>query len=105
MISLKTDGQLLEDLGVRIQNHRLLANISQDDLALKSGVSVSTIKKAESGGGCSVLNLIRLMRALGRVKDLEFILPEMPLKPTDMLKMERSIKKNKRLRATKKVAK
>lgn len=45
-------------------------------------------------------NFIDVMRGLGRLPDLDQILPEIRLKPTELLKLRRQEQENKKQRAS-----
>ncbi len=68
-------------LGARLERLRLQANITQADLAVMAGISLGTVKRAEGGKGLSLLNLVALLRALGKLSALDSFLPEPPLDP------------------------
>lgn len=53
------------EIGSAIRDKRTRADITQADLAHAASVDVSTVRRIESGGGCSVLTLGRLLDALG----------------------------------------
>lgn len=97
---MATNKQILSRIGESLREHRLHRDFSQSRLAEKSGVSLSTIKRLESGHGCDLSNFIDVMRGLGRISDLEQILPEIKLKPTEVLKLRRQEQKSKRQRAS-----
>ncbi|BFM16448.1 hypothetical protein R50073_26310 [Maricurvus nonylphenolicus] len=72
---------ILQVLGDRLERYRLQANITQAEVAEKAGISLGTLKRAEGGKGLSLLNLVAVLRALGKVEALEGFLPEPPLDP------------------------
>ena len=64
---------------VRFQN---LFELTQAQLAEASGVSLSTLRRLESGAdNVSLMNVIALMRALGVVDQLDLLLPPQPPSP------------------------
>lgn len=87
---------ILEELGRRFKEHRLRRNLQQKDIAESSGVSVGSIIRFEKGGAISTENFIRLMRTINLLENLEQILPEEPLSPILMKKLQNK----KRKRAT-----
>ncbi|MCX4190282.1 helix-turn-helix domain-containing protein [Methylophaga sp. OBS3] len=97
---MATNNQILARIGESLREHRLHRDFSQKRLAEKAGVSLSTIKRLESGLGCDMSNFIDVMRGLGRLSDLEQILPEITLKPTELLKLRRQEQENKKQRAS-----
>jgi|AZIK01.1.fsa_nt_gi transcriptional regulator with XRE-family HTH domain len=73
---------VLEQLGERFRSARLSRNLTQAQLAEASGVSLSTLRRLESGAdNVSLLNVIALMRALGVVDQLDLLLPPQPPSP------------------------
>ncbi|PQQ36591.1 DNA-binding protein, partial [Photorhabdus luminescens] len=49
-LMLYTESELLAELGNRLREHRLRRNMLQTELALRSGISVSALKKLEASG-------------------------------------------------------
>lgn len=77
-----SDQLIHDELCRRFKLARLEANITQAELAQRAGVSLITIKRAESGkGNITLMTLIALMRGLGRLDQLSYILPEPSLSP------------------------
>ena len=60
--------QILQMLGLRFKDYRLMMNLSQGDLAKAAGVSVSTVHKFETGTitNMNVTNLMALLRPVRR---------------------------------------
>ena len=67
--------QILQMLGLRFKDYRLMMNLSQGDLAKAAGVSVSTVHKFETGTitNMNVTNLMALLRPV--------LIPEQPANP------------------------
>lgn len=65
-------------LGERVRQLRLARNIAQQELAAMAGVSLSTVRRLESGGQATLLTLVQVAQALGAVDGLQelFVLPE-----------------------------
>ena len=101
-----TNSEIAVELAHAIRRWRLSpagANISQQDLSLKSGCGLTPIKRFEKTGGISLHNLIGLMRAMDLLDRLEQLIPE-PDEPGPLDLLERS-RKPARQRATRKTAK
>ena len=64
ILALKSIGKILQMLGERITEERLSQNITQHDLASRSGVAYSTLRKIESSGEGSMSNYVALLQAL-----------------------------------------
>ena len=76
---------ILKELGARIKRGRIDMQISQADCAKKAGISVRTLSVAENGGDLRVSNLLRILRVMGNLENLNSLLPELPLNPEDYL--------------------
>lgn len=77
-----SDQQIHDELCRRFKAARLEANITQSELAARAGVSLITIKRAESGkGNITLMTLIALMRGLGLLTQFNHYLPEPTLSP------------------------
>ncbi|MDB4316955.1 helix-turn-helix domain-containing protein [Akkermansiaceae bacterium] len=76
------DGSSHEEIiGERMKHYRLEQNINQTDLAKQAGVARRTITSVETGKGCTLNTLLRLLRALNRMDILQDLLDEPPLSP------------------------
>ncbi len=64
-----TATEISEILGRRLKEQRLFDNLTQSQLALKSGVSKSTITRIEQGQGGGLDNVIRVAIALGLINE------------------------------------
>jgi transcriptional regulator with XRE-family HTH domain len=83
-----TDKAVLEELGRRIQSQRLNANLVQADVAQKAGISRRALQNLESGRVCTLSLLIRVLRALGKLGQLETLLPESGPSPIQLAKLK-----------------
>ena len=88
-----TDFQILVQLGQRIRRKRVNMNLSQVDVAEKSGVSRRTLQAIEAGHSISLVNLIAILRSLDTLHSLESFLPPVEISPLLMAKMEGREKK------------
>jgi transcriptional regulator with XRE-family HTH domain len=79
---------VLEELGRRIQTQRLNENLAQAEVASKAGVSRRALQNLESGRGCTLSLLIRVLRAMGKLGQLEAFLPEPGLSPIQLAKLK-----------------
>jgi transcriptional regulator with XRE-family HTH domain len=87
MIALLSNSQIEQDLGKRLKEHRLNLNLSQAEVAKRSGLSRRTITAIEHGEGSTLSTLIALLRALGALDTLEGFLPDPGISPIAMLKL------------------
>ena len=68
--------QILMDIGARAKSARLRANMSRKTLSERSGVTQASIKRFESTGQISLINLVQILIALDRITDLDGLLEE-----------------------------
>ena len=66
-IYILTDTELCNRIAAKIKTVRLKQNMSQAELADKSGVSISTIKRMEDGEVKNFESLIRILRTQGKL--------------------------------------
>lgn len=83
-----SDGAILRELGLRISRYRLNKNMTQSTLAIEAGVSRATIQRVERGGPVQSLKLIRILRVLDLIKNIESFVPELAVSPLQQLKMQ-----------------
>jgi putative transcriptional regulator len=76
-----SDRAILETLGNRLKQERLNQNVTQAHLADLAGVSVTVVKRAEAGKGCTLNNFVRLLRSLDKLDHLDVFLPEPGVSP------------------------
>lgn len=68
-VSLKTPKELRQELAARAKERRLALNISQQELAERSGVSLGSIKRFESSGLISLSSLLEISLVFGCLDD------------------------------------
>ncbi len=74
--SNQSEQMILKEIGQRIKQHRISANITQTDLAKKCGISSSTEVRIENGEDSKFSNYIRIMSALNMLDSLDIMIPE-----------------------------
>ncbi|MDO9475200.1 MAG: helix-turn-helix transcriptional regulator [Pseudohongiella sp.] len=77
---------VLQEIGVRVASARLQQNITQAELAEKSGIAVRTLRRLEAGRGGSIDTLIRLLQALGQADLLDVMLPQAGISPMEAIR-------------------
>ena len=82
-----TDEAVLVQLGHKIASQRLSTNRTQRTLAIEAGVSTPTVQRIENGASTQSSNLIRILRALKLLDNLDALVPEPPISPVQQLKM------------------
>lgn len=93
---LLTHQEICRELGQRCRRLRLQANLSQLELAERTGASLSSIRRMETSGQATLELLVRVAQALHLVSHLEslFILPVLSIADA-----ERDVAATKRQRA------
>lgn len=74
MFDLQTSEAICRTLGERARVLRLARNLSQQELADMSGVSLSTVRRLEASGQGGVQTLVQVAQALGAVEGLQGLL-------------------------------
>jgi transcriptional regulator with XRE-family HTH domain len=72
---------LLAEVGQRLRRLRLTADLTQDELAERSGLARKTIQNAETGKNCSLEKILRMLRAIDRIDLLQTFLRDPHLAP------------------------
>ena len=83
-----TAPELNSEFGARIKQQRLLKNLSQEALSIQSGLGISTIQRFEQGKGGTFENFLRIVMALGLVRELETLLLPMKSSIEDVLNLQ-----------------
>jgi len=90
--------EIIQALGRRFREYRITSRFTQKEVAVQSGVSLLTIRRFELGHSYNITmgNFISLLKAIGCVDGIADILPEIPVSPYVLAKLEK--KKAKRVR-------
>lgn len=83
-----SDDVVLAELGARLERARLDVDMTQARLAEESGVSKSTVERLEKGHSVQLSNLIRVLRVLGLLKNLDDLVPPVGPRPVELLEMQ-----------------
>ena len=67
---LQQPNELLKTLSKRFKERRLIKKISQADLAEKSNVGISKIRRLEQAGDIQLLDLIKLLDAINEIDEI-----------------------------------
>ena len=96
MIKRLSDSEILQMLGLRFKQYRVALGLTQAELSVKSGVSVMTIHKFETGTARNVTaaTLISLMRYTGLIENLDALIPEIPESPYSSLNGRQRVRHN-----------
>ena len=83
-----TDEALLEELGRRLAACRLAMGVTQSALAFEAGISKRTLERIEAGVAVQTTSLVRMLRALRLIENLEALAPS-PVQPAPSGKQRR----------------
>ena len=83
-----SDPQIQAVLGARLRDYRKAHGLSLDALAERAGLAALTIHNAEHGGNFTIRTLLRVLRALDRLEQLDLCLPPVPPSPLDLIDEE-----------------
>ena len=82
-----SDAAILSMVGDRIRTERLNQNRTQLEVAHAAGVGVRVINRLENGQGCLFGNLLRILRSLGKIDQLDALLPEPGISPLELARL------------------
>ena len=78
-----SSNELVRMLGIRFKEYRMRCNLTQKEVAERSGVGMTTIHKFENGtaGNLSLSTFILLLKVIGQINSLNEVLPALPESP------------------------
>jgi putative transcriptional regulator len=82
-----SDSAILRELGARIQQTRLNADVTQVEVAHKAGISRGALRLLEAGRGSTLASLVRVLRALDRLSSLDSFLPAPGPSPVQLARL------------------
>jgi transcriptional regulator with XRE-family HTH domain len=88
MNNILSDDALLKELGDRLQRNRLNRNMTQAALAKEAGISERTIIRIEQGHSTQLSSLIRLLRSLGLLENMDALVPKPAISPIQQMKVQ-----------------
>ena len=77
-----TADDVAKELSNRFKQYRISCQLTQEELADKSMVSLSTIKRFENGEDIGLSKLIRLMESLDLIGNLDILIPDQSNRPS-----------------------
>lgn len=87
-IATATDPEIMEELGRRLRHLRKARGLTLEEVAERTGLDRTTVGRAERGDNPTLLTLIRILRAYGRLGALESFLPEPEVSPMALIERE-----------------
>lgn len=82
--SLSSDEQVLWEVGARVRRMRIDTPLTQEQLAVRAGVSLSVVARLERGGDVRLSGLVSILRALGLLANLDALVPDVVVRPSDI---------------------
>ncbi len=96
-------GEIQRALASRIRQRRLEKNLTQGELASRSGVSLASYRRFESTGEISLKNLILVAKTLNIADDFSALFNQVAYRSIDEVVAARQTRERARARASKKV--
>ena len=84
------EAENLHELGKRIAQERIHAEMTQQVFADKAAISLATLSKAERGYPMTTSTLFRILNALGQSSKLPDLLPEPVINPIALRKLNKT---------------
>ena len=91
--SATADPAIVKEICNSIRQMRLNKNLSQDELAHRSGINRTTISRMESGRAATLLTLVQVLRALDKLDVLNLFWEEPEISPMQLLKFQEQQRK------------
>lgn len=88
-----SDPAIVNEICNSIKEMRLNQNLSQDELARRSGLNRVTISRMESGRSISILTLIQALRALDRLDILNIFIEEPEISPLKLYEIQKKYRR------------
>jgi len=83
-----SDQAILAEIGARCKRRRLYRNLTQQEVADQAGLTRVTIGEFERGASAGMLTLIRILRVLGALEELDSFLPDTGPSPLQLAKLQ-----------------
>lgn len=96
MFGLKSPGELAQSISKKAKHKRIQMNITQSELAERSGVSFGSIKRFEQKGEISLKHLIQVAIVLRAADGLDALFKPQPHHSIDDVIREKGKKERKR---------
>lgn len=80
------DPEILGLIGARLRGLRKASGFTMAEAAERAGLARKTVSRAENGDNPTLLTLVRLLRAYGRLSALDQFIPEPEVSPMTLLR-------------------
>jgi transcriptional regulator with XRE-family HTH domain len=88
-----SDPAIIEEIGKQLKRMRLKNNLTQQELANRSGLFRSTISEIENGRISSLLSLIQLLRGLNNLELLDSFVVKDEISPLMVAEQQAKLRK------------
>jgi transcriptional regulator with XRE-family HTH domain len=79
---------VLNEIGSRLKTYRINSSLTQDELALKAGISRRSIQNVERGEDVKFGTIIKVLMALQLDSNLDILVPDTTKRPSYYLNMK-----------------
>lgn len=83
-----SDPAILIKLGGRIKDARIRKGLTQAELAITAGISPLTVANIEKGKSVTMIMILGVLRSLGILENLEYLIPEAKISPLQLKKIQ-----------------
>jgi Helix-turn-helix. len=99
--NLISDLDVCHEIGRQIKEQRLNINKKQDDISEAAGIGIATLIRFENGSDIKLSNFIGILRALGKLEELEALFAPINSPVAELLMTRKAVKRKQRVsRAT-----
>ena len=88
-----SDSAIVKEICSGMKQMRLNKNLSQDQVAVRSGLHRVTISRMEAGRAATLLTVVQVLRALDRLEVLQTFREEPEISPIQLLKAQERTRK------------
>ena len=86
----ESNNELLSIIGSRVKDFRIGMNLTQEDLARDTGLSLRTIINIETGKDVKLTSLLYVLRKFSLIQNLDGLIPDQEVRPSDMHYLEKT---------------
>ena len=78
----KFESEIFNEITERVRQYRISCGMTQADLADRAFVAPGTVARFERGKDISLLNFIKILKALGLEKNMDMLIPDHTKRPS-----------------------
>lgn len=101
LYGVENNEAILQEIGRRIKDTRISFELKQKDLAEKAGISLATVVRIEKGAAVRFDHILNILRVLNCLPNIELMIPEQELRPSDYFDGRKKRKRVKAMREEK----